>query len=104
MLTVLERHIRDVQRVEEYARMLGISRVTLNNAVKSQFGVSATHLMKQRLLEDLKNELLFSDNTISQLADSFHFSDASHLMRFFKQQTGKTFLQYKQDYMNGIYE
>lgn len=101
---LLERYIRDVQRVEEYARMLGISRVTLNNAVKSQFGVSATHLMKQRLLEDLKNELLFSDNTISQLADSFHFSDASHLMRFFKQQTGKTFLQYKQDYMNGIYE
>ena len=101
---LLERHVRDVQRVEEYARMLGISRVTLNDAVKSQFGVSASHLMKQRLLEDLKNELLFSDNNISQLADDFRFSDPSHLMRFFKQHTGKTLLQYKQDYMNGIYE
>ena len=70
----------------------------------AQFGVSATHLLKQRLLEELKNELLFSGRNISQLAYDFHFSDPSHLMRFFKQQTGKTFTQYLQDYHNGIYE
>ena len=56
------------------------------------------------LLEELKNELLFSDRNVSQLADEFHFSDPSHLMRFFKQQTGKTFTQYITDYQKGIYE
>ena len=84
--------------------MLHISRVTLNNAVTSQFGVSANHLIKQRLLEAVKNELLFSEHNISQLADDFNFSDPSHLMRFFKKQTGKTFTQYLVDYNNGIYE
>ena len=69
---------------------IGVAMGNANDAVKSQFGVSASHLMKQRLLEDLKNELLFSDNNISQLADDFRFSDPSHLMRFFKQHTGKT--------------
>ncbi len=101
---LLEKHIRTVQRVQEYADMLRVSRITLNNSVVAQFGVSATHLLKQRLLEELKNELLFFDRNVSQLADEFHFSDPSHLMRFFKQQTGKTFTQYITDYQNGIYE
>ena len=101
---LLEKHIRTVQRVQEYADMLRVSRITLNNSVVAQFGVSATHLLKQRLLEELKNELLFSDRNVSQLADEFHFSDPSHLMRFFKQQTGKTFTQYITDYQNRIYE
>ena len=101
---LLEKHIRDMQRVQEYADILRVSRITLNNSVMAQFGVSATHLLKQRLLEELKNELLFSDRNVSQLADEFHFSDPSHLMRFFKQQTGKTFTQFLQDYQNGIYE
>ena len=101
---LLEKHIRDMQRVQEYADMLRVNRITLNNSVMAQFGVSATHLLKQRLLEELKNELLFSDRNVSQLADEFHFSDPSHLMRFFKQQTGKTFTQYAADYKNGVYE
>lgn len=101
---LLEKHIRGMQRVQEYADILRVSRITLNNSVMAQFGVSATHLLKQRLLEELKNELLFSDRNVSQLADEFHFSDPSHLMRFFKQQTGKTFTQYITDYQNGIYE
>ena len=62
---LLERHIYDVQRVAEYAEMMHVSRVTLNNAVVAQFGVSANHLLKQRLLEALKNDLLFTDCTVS---------------------------------------
>ena len=69
-----------------------------------QFGVPASHLLKQRLLEALKNGLLFGNRTISQLSDDFNFSDPSHLMRFFKQQTGKTFSQFADDYKNGIYD
>lgn len=101
---LLEQHISQVQRVGEYADLLHISRITLNNAVMAQFGVSANHLLKQKLLAELKNGLLFSDRSINQLSDDFHFSDPSHLMRFFKQQTGKTCTQYLQDYREGIYE
>ena len=101
---LLEKHIRTTQRVQEYADMLRVSRITLNNSVMAQFGVSAIHLLKQRLLEELKNELLFSNLNVSQLADEFHFSDPSHLMLFFKKETGKTFTQYLMNYKRGIYE
>lgn len=101
---LLEHNIRSMQRVSEYADILHVSRVTLNNSVRAQFGVSANHLIKKRLLEALKIDLLFSGRSVSQLAYDFNFSDPSHLMRFFKQQTGKTFTQYLDDYKNGVYE
>lgn len=101
---LLERHIRQMQRVGEYADRMRVSRAALNRSVKAQFGVSAAHLLKQRLLAALKSEWLFSGCNVNQLADMFRFSDASHLMRFFKQQTGKTLSQYRQDYRDGIYD
>ena len=101
---LLEEHIRDVQRVEEYAAMMRVSRVTLNRAVVEQFGVTAVHLLKQRLLEAVKNDLLFEGRSVSQLAEAYGFSDPSHLMRFFKQQTGRTCSAFLEDYRRGAGE
>ncbi len=101
---LLEHHIREKQRVEEYADLMRISRVTLNKAVMTQFGIPARELLKRRLLEALKDDLLFGGRNVSQLANDYHFSDPSHLMRFFKQRTGKTFTRYAADYQAGIYE
>lgn len=87
---LLEKNIRQKNRVNDYAQMMGISRVALNKAVENEFGVTATHLLKQRLLQEVKNELLFSDTPVKEIAYRLQFSAPNHLMRFFKQQTGKT--------------
>lgn len=70
----------------------------------TQYGVSATYLLKQRLLAEIKNELLFTSKAISEIAYAFSFAEPSHLMRFFKQQTGKTCREFQEDYKNGVYE
>lgn len=101
---LMDQHIRQYQRINDYAEMLHISRITLNTSVVAQFGVTANHLLKQRLIEEIKNEYLFSGKTVSQIAYEFNFPEPSHLMRFFKKQTGKTFTQYLLDYQNGVYE
>ena len=80
------------------------SRVTLNQSVMAQYGVPATVLLKQRLLAEIKNGLLFSHKTVSEIAYDFHFSEPSHLMRFFKKSTGKTCTQFQQEYENGTFE
>lgn len=87
---LLEKNIRQKNRVNDYAELLGISRVALNKAVENEFGVTATHLLKQRLLQEVKNELLFSGMPVKEIAYRLQFSAPNHLMRFFKQQTGKT--------------
>ncbi|WP_413512333.1 helix-turn-helix domain-containing protein [Myroides odoratus] len=87
---LIEKHIREKQRVGEYAVLLGISRISLNKAVMKQFHVTATHLIKQRLLLEIKNYLVHSSLTVNEIAYQLHFSESNHLMRFFKKQTGYT--------------
>jgi len=87
---LIELHIKEKQRIDDYANMLGISRVSLNTAVKQQFNVTATYLLKQRLLLEIKNYLIHSRLTVSEIAYKLNFSEPNHLMRFFKTQTGMT--------------
>lgn len=87
---LLETNICKKNRVEDYAEMMDINRVTLNKAVMNEFGVSASHLLKQRLLQEVKQSLLFSDESIKEIAFRLNFSEPNHLMRFFKQMTGQT--------------
>lgn len=70
--------------------MMHLSRVTLNKAVMNEFGVSASHLLRQRLLQEVKQALLFSDESVKEIAYRLNFSEPNHLMRFFKQMTGQT--------------
>lgn len=87
---LLEKNICEKVRVADYAEMMGISRVSLNKAVMREFGLSAVHLLKQRLLQEVKNDLLFSGRSVKEIAFRLHFSEPNHLMRFFKQMTGQT--------------
>ena len=101
---LMETHIRKLQRVQDYASLLKVSRITLNHSVMALYGVSATYLLKQRLLAEIKNELLFTSKSISEISYAFSFPEPPHLMRFFKQQTGKTCREFQGDYKNGVYE
>ncbi|WP_206684090.1 helix-turn-helix domain-containing protein [Pontibacter beigongshangensis] len=86
----VEINIKHKQRVGDYADMLGITRVSLNKAVKEQFNVTAKHLFKQRLLLEIKYYLFHSKLTLSEIAYELNFPEPNHLMRFFKAQTGMT--------------
>jgi AraC family transcriptional activator of pobA len=98
---LLEKHIKNEQRIEFYTDQLNVSRITLNKAVKTHFNVTATHLLKQRLLFEIKNYLIHSEITVSEIASELNFSEPNHLMRFFKNQTGLTTSEFLLDYQNG---
>lgn len=91
---LLEKNISEKTHVNDYATMMNISRITLNKAVIREFGVSAIHLLKQRLLQEVKNDLLFSNLPVKEIAYRLHFSEANHLMRFFKKMTGQTISEF----------
>ncbi|GGF67513.1 AraC family transcriptional regulator [Wenyingzhuangia marina] len=99
---LIETHIEKKQRISDYTELLGISRITLNKSVKEQFNVTSTHLLKQRLLIEIKDYLIYSEMTVAQIADKLNFSEPNHLMRFFKSQTGMTTSEFLDDYQNGI--
>ena len=100
---LLEKHIREKQRIDYYSELLNVSRISINTCVKKQFNVTATELLKQRLLFEIKNDLIHSGKTVAEIAYDLHFSEPGHLMRFFKSQTGITSTQFLSDYQNGIF-
>ncbi|SER88439.1 helix-turn-helix domain-containing protein [Pedobacter rhizosphaerae] len=99
---LLEIYIRDKQRINDYTSLLNINRIALNKAVKAQFNVTASHLLKQRLLVAIKDYLIHSKLTVSEIAFQLNFSEPNHLMRFFKNQTGITTTDFLNEYQNGI--
>jgi len=98
---LIETNIENKQRISDYTDLMGISRITLNKCVKDQFNVTATHLLKQRLLVEIKDYLIHSEMTVSQIAYKLNISEPNHLMRFFKSQTGMTTTEFLADYQNG---
>lgn len=87
---LIEIHIKEKQRINDYTELLKVNRIALNKAVKEQFNVTASHLLKQRLLVEIKDYLLHSKLTVAEIAFQLNFSEPNHLMRFFKNQTGIT--------------
>lgn len=86
----LEKNIREKQRVKDYADLLKISRSQLNNALNKTSGKSTSTIIRERLLTEIKRDLLYSDKNISEIAYELGFSDLSNFVRFYKANTGLT--------------
>lgn len=99
---LIEIHIKEKQRINDYIELLKVNRIALNKAVKEQFNVTASHLLKQRLLVEIKDYLIHSKLTVAEIAFQLNFSEPNHLMRFFKNQTGITTTDFLNEYQNGI--
>ena len=86
----LEENIREKQRVEDYAALLQVSRSQLNKAIHQTSGKSTSVVIRERLLTEIKRDLLYSDRNVSEIADALGFSDPSNFVRFYKTHTGQT--------------
>jgi len=73
-----------------YAEKLGMTVDRLNDHVKRSTGVTAGHLVRQRVLTEAKRQLVFTTQPIHDIAEELAFADASHFARFFRKQTGTT--------------
>jgi AraC family transcriptional activator of pobA len=62
----------------------------LNDHVKRAIGVTAGHLIRQRMLTEAKRQLVFTNQAITEISYDLGFSDPSHFARFFRKNTGMT--------------
>ncbi|MEL6254637.1 MAG: helix-turn-helix transcriptional regulator [Bacteroidota bacterium] len=92
---MLEQEIYSFQTVQNYADRLQISRIHLNKLCKKHFSKSPNQLIRERLLAEIKKEIKYSDDDLSQIAYKFNFSAPSHFTRFFKKMMGISPHQYR---------
>lgn len=87
---LIEADFRKSRRLADYADRLGMTSDRLNEHCKRATGVTAAHLLRQRVLTEAKRQLLFTDLSASQIAYELGFADPTHLSRYFKRYTGLT--------------
>ena len=73
-----------------YAERLGMTVDRLNDHVKRSTGVTAGHLIRQRVLTEAKRQLVFTTQPIHDISEELAFADPSHFARFFRKATGTT--------------
>jgi AraC family transcriptional regulator, transcriptional activator of pobA len=88
--TLVDEYFRREHQLGFYAEKLGMTVDRLNDHVKRATGVTAGHLIRQRLLTEAKRQLVFTTQPIQDIAEELAFSDPSHFARFFRKQTGTT--------------
>ncbi|MGB7258718.1 MAG: helix-turn-helix domain-containing protein [Pseudolabrys sp.] len=87
---LVEEHFRKERLISFYAKKLAMTPDRLNDHVKRSTGVTAGHLIRQRVLTEAKRQLVFTNQPIHEIAYDLTFSDPSHFTRFFRKQTGTT--------------
>lgn len=87
---LIEGNFRQQHQLSFYAAKLAMTVDRLNEHVKRATGITAGHLIRQRLLSEAKRQLVFTTQPIQDIAGELAFADASHFARFFRNQTGTT--------------
>ena len=87
---LVEEHFRNERQLAFYADKLAMTVDRLNDHVKRATGVTAGHLIRQRVLTEAKRQLVFTTQPIHDIAYDLAFADPSHFARFFRKQTGTT--------------
>ncbi len=87
---LVEENFRKERQIGFYAKRLAMTSDRLNDHVKRAAGVTAGHLIRQRVLTEAKRELVFTGRAIHEIAYELGFADPSHFARFFRKQTAAT--------------
>jgi AraC family transcriptional regulator, transcriptional activator of pobA len=87
---LVEEHFHKERQLAFYADRLAMTVDRINDHVRRATGVTAGHLIRQRVLTEAKRQLVFTSQPIHEIAYDLAFSDPSHFARFFRKQTGTT--------------
>ncbi|MBP7534495.1 MAG: helix-turn-helix transcriptional regulator [Chitinophagales bacterium] len=99
-LKLLEKNIKKQKSVESFANDLQISRVQLNSLCQKYFSKTATQIIRERTITEIKKALKYDVKSFSEIAYEYNFSAPSHFSRFVKQMTGKSPQEFKDDLSN----
>jgi AraC-like DNA-binding protein len=76
--------------VQFYAEQLNTSPQNLNAACRKAIDQSSTEVLSEFIISEAKRLLRYTNNTVSQIATTLDFLDASHFVKYFKRIAGKT--------------
>jgi AraC family transcriptional regulator, transcriptional activator of pobA len=93
---LIEERYREHWTVQAYARELSVSSVKLRRACCKITNRPPSDIIQERLMQEAKRSLAYSNRTIAQIGFSLGFDDPAYFSRFFVKHFGDTPRQYRQ--------
>ena len=94
---LLDRHMTEEKRPSEYASMLNISEVYLNEALKGATGLSAGDYIRRRVMVQAMRQMSYTASSSKEIAFSLGYMDYAYFSRLFKKVTGKSPMEYRKN-------
>lgn len=88
--------LRKEHSVQYYADRLCITPNYLNEIVSSVLNISAKQYIQNKVMDEAKRLLVYTNFSISEIAFELHFSTVSYFVRSFRRHVGETPLLYRQ--------
>ncbi|HSZ24745.1 MAG TPA: AraC family transcriptional regulator [Cytophagaceae bacterium] len=85
---LIEDQYKENFSVKDFAEKLMVTPNHLNETVKNIMGRTASDLIDEKMIIEIKKLLLHTDLTASEVAYRLNFSDQSYFSKFFKKKTG----------------
>lgn len=89
-------HPLSMKSPSNYAHQLNVHVNHLNSSVKSVTNQTTTQIIKQKIVEEAKSLLLYTDWDIAQVGYTLGFDEPTHFNNFFKKHTSISPLKFKQ--------
>ncbi len=97
-LDYIYEHLHEPLRLNLLAEFSGLNASYLSHLFKKETGLSVSQYVLSKRMEAAKNMLKFSEDSYSSISATLAFSSQSHFIRVFKQQTGYTPKEYRNQF------
>jgi AraC-like DNA-binding protein len=92
---LVRNNYKAVKQVQQYAALLNITPLYLNEVAKEITGFPASHWIRQEILLEAKRLLYHTLLDVKQIAYELGYEDHAYFSRFFKKNTGITALEFR---------
>lgn len=95
---LVDQNFKTMHAVTDYAQRLGLSPKSLTKHFQKIGVQTPSDYIKQRLITEAKRQLIYSGESVKQIAYDLGFNDAAYFTRFFKKIAEQSPLQFKKAY------
>lgn len=94
---LVEQNFKSIHSVTDYANRLGVSPKSLSKHMQKIGTATPSDIIKNRILLEAKRQLLYTSESVKQIAYDLGFNDPAYFSRFFTKATQKSPLQFKKE-------
>jgi len=94
-LKLVAQHFRTTREVSFYAEQLCITTTYLYKLTHRRWNLSPKELIDQQTICEIKTLLSGTDMSVKEIASTLHFEDTPYMCRYFRQRTGLSPTEYR---------